>query len=139
MQADTNTRSAIMAVIEKFNEAFTRHDIEGVMSFFAPDQDVVVIGSEEGEITIGPEELRARLELTLLRPENLGWSWQAHKVSLSGSGTVAWAAIDATLHMQHEGRGGSVPYRITCVLEKRDDAWLIVQWHGSEPARQLWT
>ena len=57
----------------------------------------------------------------------LGWR------SVSPAGSVAWVASDATVHAKVEGQEIHLPARMTAVLERRGDRWLILQLHGSLP------
>ncbi|MDG6995384.1 MAG: nuclear transport factor 2 family protein [Nitrososphaerota archaeon] len=34
----------------------------------------------------------------------------------------------------HDGKSEVSPYRLSAVFEKRNSRWLIMQYHGSEPA-----
>jgi len=43
-------------------------------------------------------------------------------------------AADSVFHLEGGGQRVDLPARLTAVLEKRDDEWLIVQAHFSFPA-----
>ena len=83
------------------------------------------MGSEADEVATGPDEIRHHLQRILARPVTYRWEWKSRKVSAAGS--VAWLVADA-LASGH-------PYRMTVVLEKRGGRWLVMQFHGSEPAQ----
>jgi ketosteroid isomerase-like protein len=53
---------------------------------------------------------------------------------VSAAGNVAWAAADAVFKATVAGQELSLPARVTAVLEKRGDQWLVVQSHFSLPA-----
>ena len=57
-----------------------------------------------------------------------GWS------SVSAAGDVTWVAADMAFKLKVEGQELVFPGRLTAVLEKRGDQWLIVQSHFSLPA-----
>jgi ketosteroid isomerase-like protein len=46
---------------------------------------------------------------------------------------VAWVAADATFKMQAGGQRFAIPARLTAVLEKRENRWLLAQAHFSAP------
>jgi ketosteroid isomerase-like protein len=46
---------------------------------------------------------------------------------------LAWLTTEAVLLVKGPEQL-QLPYRITLVLQRRDDAWLIIHYHGSEPA-----
>jgi ketosteroid isomerase-like protein len=55
-------------------------------------------------------------------------------MAVSAAGSVAWTATDATFKLQAGGHEMALPVRITFVLEKREEKWLILQAHFSCPA-----
>jgi uncharacterized protein (TIGR02246 family) len=132
MKADTETEAAVMAVMHKLFEAFEKRDLNGGLALFAPDPDVVFIGTGGDEKCIGLAEIRAEFERAFTQSEQasiqLGW----HLVSSAGS--VAWVAADAVIRAKVSGQETSFPVRFTTVMEKRGDKWLVVQSHDSMPA-----
>ena len=113
-------------------EAFTKKDLDGTMVHFAPDPDVVMIGSGADEKGIGLTEIKALVERAFAQSEEisvqLGW------YSVSSAGSVAWVASDAVIQVKISGQEISLPIRLTVVLEQRRGRWLVVQWHDSLPA-----
>jgi len=132
MKADTKTEAAVMAVMNQLIEAFTKRDLDGALALFAPDPDVVFIGSGVDEKCIGLAEVKAELERAFAQSEEssiqLGW------YSVSAAGSVAWVASDAVIRAKVSGQEISFPVRITTVLEQRGGRWLVVQSHDSLPA-----
>ena len=132
MKADAKTEAAAMAVLERFNRAYAERDLNGVLALFAPDPDVVLIGTGADERRVGLAEVKAQLERDLSQSEavsmDVGWT------SVSAAGPVAWLAAEITVKATVAGQDTTFSGRMTAVLEKRADRWLIVQWHGSLPA-----
>jgi len=132
MKADTKTEAAVMSVVKQWFEAFVKRDIDAVLSFFAPDPDVVVIGTGRDEKCIGLAEIKAILERAFAQFENASVEFGWHSVSAVGS--VALVATDVILYLKTSDREMSEQVRLTVVLEQRLDRWLIIQWHDSLPA-----
>lgn len=132
MKADSKTEAAVMSVLNRFKEAVAKRDTTGALELFATDLDVLCMGSEAGEIAVGRSELKALLKRVLSRPTAYYFEWRSHSVSSTGS--VSWATIDALVHAKGEGQEIALPYRITAVLERRGNKWLLMHYHGSEPA-----
>ena len=122
---------AILNLLERLNQGFARRDVSQVLDLFTPDPDIVFIGSEAGETATGPTQLRTLLEALFARPETYQWRWGQLHVRVIGQ--VAWLTTEATLRVQGRERL-ELPYRITLVLQRRGNAWLIIHYHGSEPA-----
>jgi len=57
MKADAATEKAVMTILQDFTDALPGKQVEHVLSLFAPDADVFLLASEEGEKAIGHHEL----------------------------------------------------------------------------------
>lgn len=132
MKADTKTEAAVKAVLDKVAEGYARRNLALLQAAFAPDPDVVMYGTGADEKRVGPTEIRAQVERDWSQAETTtvtyGWT------SISAAGSVAWAASDAAFRLKAGRQEMTLPARITFVLEKRGEEWLIVQAHFSFPA-----
>jgi uncharacterized protein (TIGR02246 family) len=137
MKADATTETAVMRILEDLGEAFASKDVQRVLGHAAPDTDIVMLGSEEGEKAIGRRELEDFLQSVYSRPMSYSLEWSWHSVSAEGS--VAWVVAEGLVHAESADHRLSSPYRLTMVLVKRRDNWLMVHYHGSEPAREPMT
>jgi uncharacterized protein (TIGR02246 family) len=131
MKADSVTEKAVKDVLDKFAESYARRDLNSAMSLIAPDADVVIYGTGADEKRIGQKEIKAQFERDWAQIEEpaLEYKW----VSISASGNVAWAAIDSVFKGKMDGQNLKLQSRVTEVLEKRGDRWLIVHGHFSFP------
>jgi len=134
MKADPKTEAEVMNVVNQYIEAYAKRDLDAVLAVFAPDPDVVLIGTGGDEKRIGLAEIKAQVERDFAQSEavsiELGWS------SVSAAGSVAWVAVDAIVHAKASGQEISFPGRFTAVLEQRRGRWLLMQRHFSMPARE---
>lgn len=132
MKADIKTEAEVMAVLNQLMEAYKKQDLDGALELYAPDPDVVTIGTGIDEKRIGLADRKAQLERDFAQVKDisiqLGWH------SISAAGSVAWVAADITARGRVGGQETSVPMRTTMVLERRGNRWLIVQGHSSLPA-----
>ncbi len=131
MRADPKTEHEIMAVLEHFRNTVAQRNMQGVIALFSTDPDIFILGSEENELARGPDQLRKFFERIFSRPVTYNFEWKSYAVSVADY--VAWVAINALVRVKGNGRDTSSPYRITAVLEKRNDMWLLMHYHGSEP------
>ncbi len=129
MKADAKTKAEVMAVLNKFLEASEKRNWDNLQALIAPDPDVIMIGIHEK--SVGMAEIKAFVKRAWSQPEagSIEYGW----TSVSAAGAVAWVAADSTVHTKVGGQEMSFPTRITAVLEKRGDKWLIVQLHHSLP------
>ena len=132
MRADAKTERAVMAVMNKLAESYARRDWESLKALLAPDPENVMFGTQADEKRVGLAEIQAQAERDWSQTEagaiEYGWT------SVSAAGSVAWVAADVTFNAKVAGQGLALPGRLTAVLEKRGDRWLIAQSHFSFPA-----
>ena len=132
MKADTKTEAEVMNVISQSMEAFVRRDLDALLSLYAHDPDLVVIGTGKDEKRTGFDEVKSLFERDLTQFNDASFRFGWH--SVSAAGPVAWVAADLILDLETGGHEVSLQVRLTNVLEKRAGRWLIVQEHGSVPA-----
>jgi ketosteroid isomerase-like protein len=129
MKADVKTEAAVKSVLDKVAEGYAKRDLALLQAAFAPDPDVVMYGTGADEKRIGLAEIQVQAERDWSQTEaaavTFGWT------SVSAAGSVAWVATDAALNLKAGGQDMNLPVRITFVLEKRGEDWLIVQAHFS--------
>ena len=101
-----------------------------MLRLFAPDPDVVVVTSEN-LLLRGRRELQVFLEQYVNGDTTYSWQWDRHDVSAGGS--VAWLLAEGTETAATATSAKEHHYRMTMVLERRDQRWLLMQVHGSSP------
>jgi ketosteroid isomerase-like protein len=135
MKADATTEAAVKAVLDRLADVYVTRDVALLRSVFAMDPDVVMY-SPGAQRSVGSTAIVAKAESDWSRSEaaSLTYGWTA----VSAAGPVAWAATDADFTVRAGGRETTTPVRITFVLEKRGDSWLVVHAHySSAPAAGL--
>ncbi len=130
MKADQKTLTEVTKTFKGMFEAYKKQDLQGVLSFWAPDPDIYVLGSGEDEKAIGVEEFTEHLKRDWEQAQVLGIGVKNFSVSTSVS--TAWFSADITFHCEaSEGDDFYMPLRLTGVMEKRYARWLWVQMHLS--------
>jgi ketosteroid isomerase-like protein len=131
MKADEVTEKEVMAVISKFTEAYSKHDLNNLLSVIAPDDDVIVFGLEPDEKCIGINRIKSQLERDWYQTNisSIEFTW----ISISSAGLFAWIASEALIKIKANGCILMLSSRITSILEKRGDKWLVLQAHFSVP------
>jgi uncharacterized protein (TIGR02246 family) len=132
MKADANTEAAVKAVINKVAEAYATRNIDTLLACFAPDPDAIMYGTGADEKRTGRAEVKTQAERDWAQSESSRINYET--VLVSAAGSVAWAAVDGAFQVKAGGQEFEMPARITYVLEKRGDQWLIVHSHFSTPA-----
>ena len=87
-----------MVVLNKFIEAYSNRDMEDSISFFAPDDDVIVFGIEPDEKRIGLNGIKEQLirDWTHTDSSIIEINW----CSISSIGSVAWVAAEAFIRVK---------------------------------------
>ena len=132
MKADPETEAAVLEVLNRFAEWYAQHDVDKLMSLYAPDPDLLTIGTGFHEKSVGPEQLRRKFELDLSQAESV--SLELRWASVSAADSVAWAGVEWLVRWKVRGSEGSSVMRETFVLEQRQGQWLIQHAHTSVPA-----
>jgi ketosteroid isomerase-like protein len=130
MSSDADTRSAVEEVLQTFFDLVSTRSMR-VLQEFAPGDDVLLIGSDAGEIATGPHEIRAFFTRMFARAST--FAWEARRIDVARAGNIAWFFADGQMTVKSKEGQEKGPYRITGVLERNGDLWLWRQYHGSEP------
>ena len=120
----------LIEVLDQFCSGFASRDADAVLSVCALEPDLIVVTSEE-PLLRGPDELRGFLDRYVGGDTTYSWEWYRHDVSIAGS--LAWLLAEGSETAASEEGVARHPYRMTMVLERRDDRWLVRQVHGSSP------
>ena len=128
MKADSTTEAAVMAVLDKLADVYTTRGVAVLSTVFAADPEVVMF-SPGAERVVGLADIMAKAESDWTRSDAASLAYGSTSVSAAGS--VAWAATDADFSVLAGGQQTTTPVRITFVLERRGDEWLIVHAHYS--------
>ena len=131
MKADQTTEAEVKAVLQNFTKSYERRDLSGLLACFPSDQDVVLYGTGKDEKRIGTDQIRVQAERDWSQTDSaaIDFSW----ISVSTSGSVAWAAADGEIRIRVGNQELSLLLRTTFVLVKQAGTWLIVQSHFSLP------
>lgn len=130
MKADPQTAASLIQVHQMFCSGFASRDADAIMHLFAPDPEVVMITSEESLLR-GPDEVKGFLERYVQGTTIYSWMWGRYDVGTAGN--VGWLLSEGTEIAKSGTREQQHPYRMTMVLENRDNQWVLLQVHGSSP------
>ena len=122
----------ILAILDRTSDRFGARDVEGVLDLFSLDEDILLVGSEVGEVARGPDGIRRSLVELFDRPEAYSFEWDTRDISVVGD--MAWVFADGLVVVHgDDGSTEKLPYRISGVLQQVGDRWLWWMFVGSEP------
>lgn len=129
MLANAETKWAVYKAADALFDHIANGRLSPSLACFTDDADVALLGSEDGDVAIGPKAIRAHLEALYAQPFRVLFSFPERRVSALGN--VAWFSAEGTYRFSTED--AERPYRLVGVLERRRDVWLWQLFSGSEP------
>ncbi|MEI6061520.1 MAG: nuclear transport factor 2 family protein [Bacteroidota bacterium] len=122
----------ITQALKEWNTATGSSNAELTMAQFDDSENIMVIGSDSGEIYKGKEQIRGWM--TALYKNN-SFSWEMNRVDIDYSGNTAWVFVDGKMVVSRKsGKIRKTPYRFTGILVKKGNAWKWRLFDGSVPA-----
>ena len=132
MDTDSHIIAEINNFIERFIKAYPKNDIDEYLSLFAKDENLVVFWT--GEKWVGYEDYKSAPQNDKDKFGEISITFDWKKINYHGQ--IAWFAAEVTVNLTIESQKLSLPARITGVLKKEGDEWLIKQGHISSPASE---
>jgi len=132
MKMTEETELGILSTLDMVAEAFEERDLDKMMSLFSTEEDTIIIGTGADEKRVGKSEARSLFKRDWSQSDasSIIYNWKA----ISAEGKFTWAAIEATVYARIGSREIHLPSRLTIIMKKSGDKWLIVHWHASLPA-----
>lgn len=128
-------KAQVNTVLDQLIQSTETKDMELTSKIYAHDSDMVTFGTDSAERIVGWESLKEVMQEQFSATGDSEFTVKDQVVKVNHSGNAAWFSevIDWTLDfedqtMKMEG------LRVTGVLEKRNENWVIVQLHYSMPA-----
>ena len=122
----------IRKCLSRMNEVLATRKLETIMSVFDDTDDIIVVGSDTGEIFIGRERVKYFMQALIDMP--FVFSFEMDLVSINAGQNTAWAFVDGKMvHTKNDGTALKIPYRIMAVMVKKDGGWKWKVFSGSIP------
>jgi ketosteroid isomerase-like protein len=126
-----DVESEVLEAMDRLGARLWSRDL-AIMDEFVDDVDVLLVGSEDGEIARGRAAIEALMRGLFDLPMRLTWDWRRRTVSHIGD--IAWVFADCEVVLTFADGEKRKPYRMTGVLQRLAGRWRWRQFHGSEPA-----
>jgi hypothetical protein len=123
---------AVRELLTELDESVRSRDLARTLDLFAPETEVLLLGSEAGESATGWDELVGFLTHLYSRPIRFGWAWD--RVEARARGEAVWFMAEGDVVEATDAGDRRTPYRFTGVAIRVDDLRLkLALIHGSEP------
>ena len=134
-QSAEGVETEVRRALAQFDAAAAAGDVKGCLALFEDRADILLVGSDKGEVYKGPAAMEGWLT-ALLR--NNRFSWEMDRVDISQNGDTAWAFVEGRMVVKDPAGKlrFKAPYRFSAVLVRRGDGWAWRLFHGSAPGKE---
>lgn len=126
----------VKETVDKFALVMETENIQMFESIIAKDEDMVNYGTDAAERWVGFTAFKEAIQKHFDGFENSKLTVSNQTINVHSSGEVAWFTQIVDWNLVAGGTPLNIEgIRITGVLEKRNENWVIVQFHGSVPVQ----
>lgn len=124
-----NVKTEITKTLELWNSTAKNSDLDKFMSFFDDNENILMVGSDSGEVFKGKEQIRGWLSQLF---SFAGFSWEMNRVDIDWNENTAWVFIDGKMVIESKpGKVRKAPYRFTGIMVKKGNEWKWRLFNGS--------
>ena len=119
----------IRALLRAHDEAFTNHDLDGIMACLT--EKAAIMGSGPGEIWSGPDEIKVAYE-HFFKGFDKGEQKFEYQFKIGGvSPDMGWLMASGNVAGKKDGEEFAFPLNLSLTVAKKDGKWLIAAMHFS--------
>jgi ketosteroid isomerase-like protein len=127
-------KNEITETLKIWNTACKSAKLDQVMSMLDITDGLMVVGSADGEINKGKDEVKAWIGQIF---GVAGFSWEMNRIDIDCNGNTAWVFVDGKMIVDfHKGGQKVTPYRFTGIMVKKKGAWKWRLFDGSVPQQE---
>jgi ketosteroid isomerase-like protein len=126
-----NVKGEITEALKAWNTAAKNSDTEKLMSLYDDSENIMLIGSNKGEIWKGKDQIRGHL-VSIFPQESV--SWDMTRIDIDGNNNTAWVFVDGSIILsENKAEPIKAPYRFTGIMVKKNNVWKWRLFDGSMP------
>jgi ketosteroid isomerase-like protein len=127
-------KTEITEALNLWNAACKNGNLDKAMSMFDESDGIMVIGSANGEINRGKDEIKKWVGQLF---SFAGFSWEMTRVDIDSNGKTAWVFMDGKMIVDFRKGGQKItPYRFTGIMVKKNGMWKWRLFDGSVPEKE---
>jgi len=124
--------SSIIKSLDDMNKMLATKDLQKIMSVFEDGEDIMLVGSDSGEVYIGREQIEEFFKMIVSLP--FVFSFEMNILSVNQINNTGWFFGEGKMiHTRPDGKVTFVPYRITAILVKKGNEWKWKVFSGAIP------
>ncbi len=129
--ASERIKGEINDALKTWNAAAKSANVELCLSMFDNSDDVMLVGSDKGEICKGRDQMRTWLSAIFA---HANFSWEMNRIDIDSNSKTAWVFVEGSMIVQWDnGHTKKTPYRFTGILVKKSKVWKWRLFNGSIP------
>jgi uncharacterized protein (TIGR02246 family) len=119
----------VRALLRKHDEAFTAHDMDGVLACFT--EKAAIMGSGPGEIWSGPDEIKVAYE-HFFEGFDTGEQKFEYQFRIGGlTSDMGWMMTAGNIEGKKGGKEFAFPLNLSLTVAKKEGNWLVAAMHFS--------
>ena len=123
--------SQIVALLQQHDSAMNQHDLDGIMSVYAPTANIVMMGTGPGERWVGKDEIKGAYS-EIIKDFDKGTSthdcyWKTGEIE----GNSAWVASMCKFADSKDGKKREYELNVSGVLRRIGGKWYFQSLHFS--------
>ncbi len=130
-KSSEKVKSEITEAVQKWNAAAKSANADQLMLLFDNSDNIMVIGSDSGEICKGRDQILSWLSAIT---KHNSFCWEMNRIDIDYNGNTAWVFVDGFMIVSNDkGKTRKTPYRFTGILVKKKGEWKWRLFDGSIP------
>ncbi len=130
-KSSEKVKAEITEALSIWNAAGKKANTDLAMEQFDNSENIMVIGSDSGEIYKGPVQIRGWLDAIFKHNK---FTWEMNRIDVDYSGNTAWVFVDGFMIVTNDkGKIRKTPYRFAGILVKKKGEWKWKLFDGSIP------
>jgi hypothetical protein len=130
-KSSEKVKSEITATLKVWNTACKNANTDQALALFDNYENIMVIGSDSGEIYKGDVQIRWWLNAIF---KHNSFTWEMNRIDIDNNGNTAWIFFDGFMIVTNDkGKIRKTPYRFTGILVKKKGEWKWRLFDGSIP------
>ena len=94
LNVNDNVKDEITNVLKDWNDAAKSSDLEKSMSLFDDSENILLVGSDSGEVFKGKEQIRGWLSQLYIVA---GFSWEMDRIDIDYNENTAWVFVEGRM------------------------------------------
>lgn len=130
-QGGAGGNAGVKALVELHNKSLSAHDLKGVMETYAPDPDIVLMGTGPGECYVGEEAVGSAYNQVFKKfdPNSLRFKYDWKTVGSKGN--FAWFSVTTTIEGSQKDERKERAFNMSGTMKKEKGKWRFVSMHFS--------